>query len=199
MKKSLIIVSGCNAAGKSTFIRSRINQFENYCIIMPDVYRSGTYPVFQEALDRNENIVLENILRDEEVFLMINKAKEKNYNITLFQLFIKSPSLSLYRVSFRAINENGSPIEKIAVQMNFDANFKNLANSYYLFDTAYFLHTGIINQNQLIATFKKGTLVEYKHNDLSWIQYFSEYVVSIGKDLENFGRIKINKDFKLEI
>lgn len=166
---------------------------------MPDVYRSGTYPVFQEALDRNENIVLENILRDEEVFLMINKAKEKNYNITLFQLFIKSPSLSLYRVSFRAINENGSPIEKIAVQMNFDANFKNLANSYYLFDTAYFLHTGIINQNQLIATFKKGTLVEYKHNDLSWIQYFSEYVVSIGKDLENFGRIKINKDFKLEI
>ena len=197
MEKSLIIVSGCNAAGKSTFIRSRINQFENYCIIMPDVYKSGTYTVFQDALGRNDNIVLENILRDDEVFLMLKKAKEKKYNITLFQLFIKSPSFSLERVSFRAINENGSSIEKLAVQMNFDVNFKNLANSYYLFDTAYFLHTGTINQNQLIVTFKNGKLVEYKSNELSWIQYFADYVVSIGKDLENFDRIKINKDFTL--
>jgi len=195
MTKSLIIVSGCNAAGKSTFIRSRISQFENYCIIMPDVYKSGTYSKFQDAIDRNENIVLENILRDDEVFLMLKKAKKQKYTITLFQLFIKPPSFSMERVSFWSINENGSNIDKFAVQMNFETNFKNVANAYYLFDNAYFLHTGTINENQLIVKFENGILVEYYNNELSWIQYFSDYVISIGKNLDNFERIKHNKDF----
>lgn len=195
MDKQLIIVSGCNAAGKSTFIRSRINQFEDFKIIMPDVYKSKTYEIFLQALSQGENIVLENILREKEVFQMIYKANEKNYKISLFQLFLKSPAKSQERVSFRALTEGSYNIDKEAVKINFDSNFKNLANSYYLFDEAYFIYTGIKNKNELILSFQKGKLVHYTKNDLTYIQVFADYIKSIGKDLEGFDYIKKNESY----
>jgi len=38
----IVFVVGCNAAGKSTFIRSRMDELENFEILMTDVYKSRT-------------------------------------------------------------------------------------------------------------------------------------------------------------
>ncbi|NRF39681.1 hypothetical protein [Pedobacter foliorum] len=195
MKPELIIVSGCNAAGKSTFIRSRINQLEDYQIIMPDAFRENTYPILRQSILAAKHIILENILSDTNIFPLIDLAIQKGYNLTLFQLFIESPSASLERVGLRRIEENGLNITKEEVKLNFDLNFKNLANCYYYFNNAHFIHTGIKHENELIMSFEKGVLIDYKQNPLSYIQYFNEYVRSIGKDISGYEIIKVNKDY----
>lgn len=198
MKPELIIVSGCNAAGKSTFIRSRINQFEDYQIIMPDVFKQNTYPMLKQSILATKHIVLENILSDTNIFPLIDLAIQKDYNLTLFQLFITSPSASLERVGLRRIEENGLNISKEEVKINFDLNFKNLANCYYYFNQAHFIHTGIKHENELIMSFEKGILSHYKHNSFSYIQYFNDYSRSIGKDINGYEIIKQNENYSNE-
>ncbi|GAA3982340.1 ATP-binding protein [Mucilaginibacter dorajii] len=46
----LIFVCGCNAAGKSTFIRTRLNELSGFEIIMTDVYRGRTKDIFRDAI-----------------------------------------------------------------------------------------------------------------------------------------------------
>jgi len=38
-KPELIFITGCNAAGKSTFIRSRLNELVDFEVLMTDVYK----------------------------------------------------------------------------------------------------------------------------------------------------------------
>jgi uridine kinase len=47
----LIFVSGCNAAGKSTFIRTRLNELSGFEVIMTDVYKGRTKEIFRQASD----------------------------------------------------------------------------------------------------------------------------------------------------
>ena len=37
---NFIFVTGCNAAGKSSLIRTRLSEFSDYEVIMTDVYKS---------------------------------------------------------------------------------------------------------------------------------------------------------------
>jgi len=46
----LIFIVGPNAAGKSSFIRTRINELNGCEIIMTDVYKSRSKEVFAQAL-----------------------------------------------------------------------------------------------------------------------------------------------------
>ncbi len=41
-KPELIFIVGCNAAGKSSFIRTRISELYGFEIIMTDVYKGRT-------------------------------------------------------------------------------------------------------------------------------------------------------------
>lgn len=49
IQPELIFVSGCNASGKSTFIRTRLNDLEGYEILMTDVYKEMTKELAREA------------------------------------------------------------------------------------------------------------------------------------------------------
>ena len=46
----LIFVAGCNASGKSTFIRTRLNELSGFEVIMTDVYKGRTKEIFEVAL-----------------------------------------------------------------------------------------------------------------------------------------------------
>ena len=52
----LIFVVGCNAAGKSSFIRTRLNELLDFEIIMTDVSKGRTKDVIQNALNERKNI-----------------------------------------------------------------------------------------------------------------------------------------------
>jgi len=51
-KPSLIFISGCNAAGKSTFIRTRLNELEGFEVLMTDVYKGRTKELARQAIAR---------------------------------------------------------------------------------------------------------------------------------------------------
>ena len=53
----LFVVTGPNVAGKSSFIRSRINDFSEFEIIMTDVYKSRTSEVFTNSIKSNKSIM----------------------------------------------------------------------------------------------------------------------------------------------
>ncbi len=57
-KPELVFVVGCNAAGKSSFIRSRLYDLSDFEIIMTDVHKGRSKEVFQGALEQKKNIVL---------------------------------------------------------------------------------------------------------------------------------------------
>ncbi len=64
MKPQLIIVTGCNASGKSTFIRTRLNELENFEVIMTDVYKGRTKGVVRESIAVKKNIIVETVFND---------------------------------------------------------------------------------------------------------------------------------------
>lgn len=49
-KPELLFVVGCNAAGKPSFIRTRINNLDGFEIIMTDVYKGRSKEVFLQAV-----------------------------------------------------------------------------------------------------------------------------------------------------
>lgn len=49
-RPELIFVTGCNAAGKSSLIRSHWSEFPDYEIIMTDVYKNRSLEIFKVAV-----------------------------------------------------------------------------------------------------------------------------------------------------
>lgn len=64
-KPELVLVAGCNAAGKSTFIRTRLNELESFNILMTDVYKSRTKELAKQAIAQRKNVIIETVFNDE--------------------------------------------------------------------------------------------------------------------------------------
>jgi hypothetical protein len=165
-RPDFIFVTGCNAAGKSSLIRSHLSEFPGYEVIMTDVYKGRSREVFKQAIRETKNIILE------------------------------TPAQSLERVANRRASENGLYISPGNVEYNFIENFKNVAICFPYFDESYFLYTGEKGLNQLVMRFEKDRLVEYNANNLTYIQKFAEHAFQKqGLDKKDFGIIVANSDY----
>jgi len=194
----LIFIVGCNAAGKSSFIRTRLNELANFEIIMTDVSKGRSKEVVQDALNQQKNIVLETVFNDASFKDLVDKARHEGYQTSLIVLFLDSPTQSLERVAFRSLEQNGLPISDGNVKINFNENFKNVADYFLYFDHSDFYYTGITNETQFVMTFEKSSLVEYKATNLLYPQRFADY--SFGNqrlDSNGYQIIKKNLDFVL--
>ena len=130
-----ILVAGCNAAGKSSFIRSRIHQLENFEIIMTDVYKSRSKEVVRKAFTMNKNIVLETVFNDESFKDLVDEARSRGYNTSLLLFFLDIPQQSINRVATRSIEQGGLEISGTNVKWNFSQSFKNVALYFLYFDS----------------------------------------------------------------
>lgn len=84
----LTIVAGPNAAGKSSFIRTRTNELGGCEIIMTDVYKSRTVAVFRAALKSRKDIILETIFNDPMFKDLVDEARNAGYQTSLIVLFL---------------------------------------------------------------------------------------------------------------
>lgn len=50
-KPELIFIAGCNAAGKSIFVRARLSEVSRFEIIMTDAYKGRTTDLLQNILN----------------------------------------------------------------------------------------------------------------------------------------------------
>lgn len=194
----LVFVVGCNAAGKSSFIRSRLYELNDFEVIMTDVHKGRSKEVFQKALDQKKNIVLETVFNDSSFSLLIDRARDKGYLTSLIVLFLDSPTQSIERVAFRSLEQNGLPITEGNVKINFNENFKNVANYFFYFDYSSFYYTGTTNKTTFVMGFQRSSLIEYKTSQLLYPQKFADY--SYGNQRlgqESYQIIKRNLDFIL--
>jgi predicted ABC-type ATPase len=171
----LIFVSGCNAAGKSSFIRTRLSQLSGFEVIMPDVYKGRTKEVFYKSLSQGKDILLETVFNDESFKDLVDAARNAGYKTSLVVLFLNTPDQSLKRVMLRSLEQNGLDISKGNINLNFTESFKNIAKYYFYFDWIDFIYTGNANQNIHLMTFNKMTLIRFTKNDSLFIKKFAEY------------------------
>jgi predicted ABC-type ATPase len=84
-------VTGCNAAGKSSLIRTHLGQFPDFDVIMTDVYKGRSGDIFKEAVKARKNILLETPFNEANFKDLIDFAKNAGYFTSLVDLFLKSP------------------------------------------------------------------------------------------------------------
>jgi len=195
----LIFVTGCNAAGKSSLIRTHLSIFPDYEIIMTDVYKGRSHDVFKDAVIARKNIILETPFNNEGFKNLVDFSRNSGYQSTLIVLFLKSPTQSLERVAARRTFENGLFISEEEVEYNFIENFKNVAKYFPYFDEAFIVYTGVKEQNQLIMKFQQDILVEYRTNDFTFVQKFAEYSYQLQRlNKKDFEIIVENKNYIAE-
>jgi len=198
-RPELLFVTGCNAAGKSSLIRTHLSQFPDYEVIMTDVYKSRSQEVFKQAVIARKNIILETPFNNESFTSLIDFSKNAGYQSTLIILFLKSWSHSLERVAARRTFENGLYISADEVEYNFIENFKNVAKYFPYFDNSFFIYTGKKDRNKLIMNFHMDTIIQYKSNDFVFVQKFAEYAYQLQRlNKKEFEVILANKDYKVE-
>jgi predicted ABC-type ATPase len=171
----LILVAGCNAAGKSTFIRTRLNELGGFEIIMTDVYKARTKGLIMQAIEERKNILVETVFNDPSFKDLVDEARNNGYQTSLIVLFLDNIQQSIKRVASRITKQGGIIISDGNIKINFNESFKNVANYFFYFDRSDFIYTGDGWVNQLIMSFQKGDLLSYQANDLSFPQKFADY------------------------
>ncbi|KIA93408.1 hypothetical protein OC25_13330 [Pedobacter kyungheensis] len=75
------VITGPNAAGKSSFIRSRLNDFAGFEVIMTDVYKDRTKSIFDQAIVERKNIVFETVFNNSS--FKNDRLSEEAYQIII--------------------------------------------------------------------------------------------------------------------
>lgn len=106
-RPELFVITRPNAAGKSSFIRSRLNDFSGLEIIMTDVYKDRTREVVSKAIQLKKSIVFETVFNNSSFIDFIGEAKKANYKLNLICLFLNNPQQSSNRVALRYLDQSG--------------------------------------------------------------------------------------------
>lgn len=195
----LIFVAGCNAAGKSTFIRTRLNELESFEILMTDVYKSRTKDLAKQAIDSGKDVLIETVFNDASFRDIADYAKNVGYQTSLVVLFLDSLEQSITRVALRGMQQSGITISGSNIKINFYESFKNITNFFFYFDRSDFVYTGEGEVNQLIMSFHNGELINYHSSNLTYPQNFVKYGISNGRiDADTYGIVTANKGFTRE-
>lgn len=192
----LVFVAGCNAAGKSTFIRTRLNELEGFEILMTDVYKSRTKDLARQSIDKGKDVLIETVFSDSSFKDLADYARKAGYRTSLVILFLDSIQQSITRVALRGIQQSGITISGNNIRINFNESFKNIVNFFFYFDRSDFIYTGEGEVNQLIMSFQNGELLRYHSNELTYPQHFAKYGFSNGRlDQQIYDIVIENKDF----
>jgi predicted ABC-type ATPase len=193
------VITGPNAAGKSSFIRSRLNDFAGFEVIMTDVYKDRTKSVFDQAIVERKNIVFETVFNNSSFKTFIEVAKKAGYKTNLIVLFLDSPKQSLNRVVTRFLEQNGLEISKCNVEINFNENFKNVAFYHFYFDRVDFIYTGIKGGNRNVMTLIGLDVQSYQSNSYRFIEAFAKFSFKNDRLSEEAYQIIIKNDnFKIK-
>lgn len=196
-KPELIFVVGCNAAGKSTFIRTRLVELQDYQILMTDVYKARTKHLATLAITMRENVIIETVFNDASFMDLVDLAHQHDYHTSLVVIFLDNLTQSRTRVAIRGMQQSGITISGSNIEINFVESFKNVAKYFYHFDRTDFIYTGEGSENHLIMKFERDALQFYSGNELVYPQKFATYSFQNGHlNITDRDIIIRNSDFK---
>jgi len=159
MSPNLYVIAGPNGAGKTTFAKKFLPNYAD-CrnFINADLIALGVSPFSPETAalragrvmleeirlhaKRGEDFGFETTLSGRSYLRLIHGLKTRGYAVHFFFLWVPTVSLALNRVKGRVL-EGGHDIPEAIVKRRFDrsvrnflAEYRGLANSWFLFDNS---------------------------------------------------------------
>jgi predicted ABC-type ATPase len=146
LERKIEIVAGPNGSGKSTFAQAYFRlQNGNARFINADTIASGLaagnesqaafhagrvmLSAIEEALLGGETFAFETTLSGKTWLPILKKANERNYEITIYFVYLAKPSLNLQRIRQR-VKEGGHSIPRETVLRRYPRSFLNFWNVY---------------------------------------------------------------------
>jgi len=181
MNKVLYIIAGANGSGKTTFAINFANQ-QNLKFINADEISKEYDPLdiqkykvkagrqfFKEldiSLEEENSFIIETTLSGKYLIKVIEKAKEKNFKISLIYLFLETNRENIFRVKNRVLNGGHNVPEKDIIRRYYRSR-KLFQNTYIeLVDEWMLLFNGdgsfelVENQNELYDEDLKNIFLE---------------------------------------
>ncbi len=131
-KPEFIMVAGCNAAGKSSFIRTRLNEMEGFEILMTDVYKGRTKELVKDAIKVRKDILIETVFNDSSFKNLVDEARNAGYQTTLIVLFLDNLQQSIDRVAFRGMQQSHIKISGSNVKSILTKALKTLPLTFFI-------------------------------------------------------------------
>jgi len=144
--KNLYIITGPNGAGKTTLSYTILPEiFECEDFVNADEIARGLSPFnaekaaikagrlmlerISELLEKGESFAFETTLSTRSYVNLINRAKDKGYEIILLFLALESVKLAVERVEIR-VSEGGHNIPTDTIKRRYEVGLKNLFELY---------------------------------------------------------------------
>jgi len=120
----LIIISGANGSGKTTFAKEFLIDFKFNYLNADEIKFNEKVSEIEASkrflkrlnilLNEKQDIILETTLSGKYIFRIIDKAKKLGYNIELFYIFVENYLENILRVKKRVLNGGHNvPIQDI--------------------------------------------------------------------------------------
>jgi predicted ABC-type ATPase len=184
---NIYIIAGCNGAGKTTAAYNLLPEvFKTVEFVNADEIARGLSPLnssgvaFQAGrimLERIEQLIAENQSFSFETTLsgltylgILNKAKERGFNIIFFFVYLSSVALAKERVAIRVMN-GGHNIPVDVIDRRYYKGLKNftkysvIANDWYIYDnsgTEYRLVAKSVDGVEIIINFDLFNIIKGK-------------------------------------
>lgn len=136
--RHLVVVAGCNGAGKTTYVDLR-DDFRNSVRLDPDAFyaRFGSWRVVLRAIDMafasHNDIVLETTFSGRRVIERVRKARDDGFNVTLIFIGTASPAINMKRIAKR-VREGGHDVPREDVLRRWPRSLENLLEHYQIAD-----------------------------------------------------------------
>jgi predicted ABC-type ATPase len=112
----LVVVAGCNGAGKTTYVGLR-GDFGEYVRLDPDAFyaRFGSWRIVSRTIEMafasRHNIVLETTFSGRGIVERIRKAKDDGFNVALIDIGTALPAINLKRIAKR-VSQGGHDVPR---------------------------------------------------------------------------------------
>lgn len=219
IKHHLYIIAGCNGAGKTTasfnILPDLLNckEFVNADAIaaalspfQPETvaFEAGRIMLkrINELLDKQVDFAIETTLATKSYKNLIERAKEKNYHVTLLFFWLKSPEMAAQRVASR-VEKGGHHIPTDVIHRRYERGIKNLFEIYIDICDTVSVYDNTNYKRELIASNKNLAYLKiinpFKMNEMKNIveepreNYMSAHMMKIDDALEIHYRKLIEK------
>jgi predicted ABC-type ATPase len=144
LAKEIVIIAGGNGAGKTTFARAFLQEYDYEFLNADEIAKSLSaenpakrkisagklfFQKLNEAVAQNKSILIESTLSGRYLQRYIENLKKRNYQTTIIFLFVESPEVLIERIAER-VKKGGHFVPEEDVRRRFARGKQNFGNVY---------------------------------------------------------------------